>query len=61
MPNERIKIIKMPFGEFTDQGAFYAQVDGENIGTKHRHHFQTKQEAIECAEEFIRLSSASAA
>jgi hypothetical protein len=53
MNNERIKVKKMPLGEYTSDGCYYAQVDGENIGVNGRTHWETEAAARLAAECFI--------
>ncbi len=47
------KAKKLPFGETTDEGSWWAEVDGQKIGEKGRAFWQTKSEAITCAKKYI--------
>lgn len=56
--NNRIRICKLGLGMTTDQGPYWAKVDGVNVGEHGRSHWQTHSEAYACAARFIKLESA---
>lgn len=45
----RIKIKTLPNGDTTDQGPYYATIDGENVGLDGRSHWHTYADAQHCA------------
>jgi hypothetical protein len=49
----KIKVCKMPFGDKTEQGEYYATVDGETVGDKELSHWKTYSEAFACARRFV--------
>lgn len=44
----RIVVKKLPRGETTEQGAYYAQVDGRNVGMPDRPFWRTHEQAKAC-------------
>lgn len=50
---ERIKVIKMPLGQTTNDGAYYAKVDGQNIGVNGRTHWHSEASARLAAKVFL--------
>lgn len=53
MDTSRIKVKRMPLGETTDQGPFYCQVDGENVGADGRSHWETESDAMACGRRYL--------
>ena len=53
MSAPRIKICKLGLGMSTDQGPYWAKVDGANVGEHGRSHWETEADAMACAERFI--------
>ena len=51
--DERIKVKKLPFGDATDEGRFYVQVDGENIGEDGRAFWKTESEAYAIGSRYL--------
>ena len=43
---------KLPFGETTNEGPWYGQVGGANVGTATRAFWPTKAEALACAQDY---------
>lgn len=39
------KILKMPFGQYTKDGAFYINIGGHNVGFNNRTHWETEAQA----------------
>lgn len=52
MGNE-ITVHRLPKGETTKWGAFYAQVDGRNVGDPDRPFWKTHKQAKACGDRFI--------
>ena len=50
---KEIIIVKMPLGETTADGPFYAKVDGHNIGINNRTHWDTEAATKLAAETYI--------
>lgn len=50
---DRIKICSLPLGERTEDGAFWAKVDGVNIGVNGRTHWETEAAAQLAAQVYI--------
>lgn len=48
-----IQTHKLPNGEFTDEGAYYATVNGVNVGEYGRAFWPTRAVARMCAERFV--------
>lgn len=55
---KEIKIRKFPNGERTEHGAYWATVDGDNIGVNGRTHWETEAAATLAAETYINSESA---
>lgn len=53
MKNE-VKICKLGLGQTTKDGAYYAKVDGKNIGVDGRGFFDTPEAAQAAAEKYIK-------
>lgn len=51
--SRRITIHKLPLNYYTLEGAYWAKVDGENIGEGGRTHWPTYDDAHACAVRFI--------
>ena len=49
----RIVVKKLPRGEATKQGAYYAQVDGRNVGMPDRPFWRTHEQAKACGVIFL--------
>lgn len=49
----KIKICKLGLETFTDEGAFYAKVDGYNIGEDGRAFWETSEDAQAAADRFV--------
>jgi hypothetical protein len=49
----RIRVRKLGLGDTTDEGPFYAQVDGENVGENGRAFWETREDARRCGERFL--------
>ncbi|MDY3551458.1 hypothetical protein R5W24_000534 [Gemmata sp. JC717] len=50
---DRIKVCKLPNGERTEEGSYWAKVDGVNIGVNGRTHWETESAARLAAEVYI--------
>ncbi|MDP9787488.1 hypothetical protein J2861_001476 [Agrobacterium tumefaciens] len=50
-----IEVKRLPRGEYTLEGAFYAQVDGRNVGDPGRAFWQTRKQAQTCGERFVAI------
>ena len=48
-----IQINKLPDGEFTSDGAYFAVVDGRNVGEVERAFWPTRKLARLCAERYV--------
>lgn len=58
MRKHKIKICKLGLGFSTPEGAYWAKVDGDNIGEDGRAFWETHEEAQAAAERYIdRFSS----
>lgn len=44
----RIKVKKLGLGETTSEGSYWAEVDGEKVGTDSRAFWETENEAWDC-------------
>lgn len=53
MEKKRIKIVRLPNGETTDEGCFFARVDGKCVGENGRAFFETYEEALACGVRFL--------
>lgn len=53
-----IKVRRLPFGDTTADGAFYAQVNGKNIGENGRAFWTTAFEARLAAERWVDMAGA---
>ncbi|WP_338632160.1 hypothetical protein [Afipia carboxidovorans] len=49
----RIRVRKLGLGDTTEEGSFYAQVDGENVGEDGRAFWETRDDAQRCGERFL--------
>jgi hypothetical protein len=49
----RIKVKSLPFGETTDQGRYYAEVDGEKVGEDGRCFWDKWSDAKTCGVRFF--------
>ena len=49
----KIKICKLGLDQTTSDGPFWAKINDENIGESGRAFWNTKEEAQECAKNFI--------
>ena len=48
-----VTVHRLPEGETTKWGAFYAQVDGRNVGEADRPFWKTRKQAKACGERFV--------
>lgn len=48
-----IKVKKLPHEQYTLEGAFYATVNGKNVGEANRAFFHSHAEAKACGERFV--------
>jgi hypothetical protein len=53
MTNHKIEVLRLPSGENTKWGAFYAQVDGRNVGDPDRPFWKTRKQPQACGERFV--------
>lgn len=44
----KVEVKKLPNGEYTEQGAYYAIVDGRNVGMPGRPFWRTREQAKAC-------------
>ena len=51
--NDRIKVKRLAFGDTTKDGAYYATVDGKNVGENGRTHWKTESAARDCGFRFL--------
>ena len=51
--NKRIKVKKLSLGEYTEEGSYWAEVDGEKIGDKGRAFWFSKGDAMACGRRYI--------
>lgn len=56
---ERIQICKLGPSQSTEQGSYWAKVDGQHIGEGGRSHWHTHTAAMACARRFIMREKAS--
>lgn len=52
MTKHKIEVRRLPRGEFTNDGAFWPIVNGENVGENDRCHWHTEAEARAVAERY---------
>lgn len=48
-----VEAMRLPDGETTEWGAFYATVDGRNVGDPDRPFWRTRKQAKACGERFV--------
>jgi hypothetical protein len=53
---ERVTVHSLPLGGYTSEGAFYAKVDGKNVGEAGRALFETASDAMACGRRFVMRS-----
>lgn len=53
MENKRIKVKTLGLGQTTDQGSFYAEVDGERVGANDQCFFEAYSDAYKCGLNFL--------
>lgn len=51
--SERIVVKRLPRGETTPEGAFYARVDGSNVGVDDRAFWPTRADAMRCGVRYL--------
>ena len=49
------KVCKLPLNEYTEEGAYYAKVDGKVVGENGRSHWETYDDALACGQRFIEM------
>ncbi|NGN45195.1 hypothetical protein G6N74_29515 [Mesorhizobium sp. CGMCC 1.15528] len=54
----KIEVMKLPRGEYTKDGAYYATVDGRNIGMPGRAFWETREQANACGVIFVAMREA---
>ena len=50
---DRIKVKSLPLGNTTDEGRYWAEVDGEKVGEDGRAFWETRQQAKDCGFRFL--------
>jgi hypothetical protein len=50
----KIEILKLGLDYTTEQGPYWVKIDGRNVGTAERSHWETEEEAFEFAVVFVR-------
>jgi len=53
MSELKIEVKRLPKGESTEWGAFYAEVDGRAVGAPGRPFWRTRKDAHRCGELFV--------
>lgn len=48
-----VSVHKLGLNEITDQGAYYAKVNGKTVGDKDRAFWETESDAEACAKRFV--------
>lgn len=48
-----IEIKKLKSGEYTEEGSFYALVNGQKVGENGRAFWKTESEAMACAKRYV--------
>lgn len=51
---QEVEVKRLPNGDHTKDGSFYAQVDGRPVGDANRQFWMTEEQAKECGERFVR-------
>lgn len=54
----KIEVKKLPCGEFTNDGAYYATVDGKPVGMPNRAFWRTREQARACGVIFVAMGEA---